>query len=229
MTMTNGLRSQPLEEFQSAPEICVDSVSQPVTKFQSQFVDCMEMYTDAATVARYLDHHEEWFRRCALPMVAEPLGATGYVIVIGKFGSMGFEIEPKIGLNLLPSDAGVYRIETLPVPNYTPVGYDVDFRAAMELVEHALTDADGEFEGNADRPNRITRVQWQLDLTVSIHFPKFIQALPNTLVQGTGDQLLKQIVRQMSRRLMHKVQEDFHGSNRLPMPKQHRKWFFQNS
>jgi Protein of unknown function (DUF1997) len=226
MTMTNGLRSQPLEQFQSAPEICVDSVSQPVTKFQSQFVDCMEMYTDAATVAHYLDHHEVWFRRCALPMVAEPLGKTGYVIVIGRFGSMGFEIEPKIGLNLLPQDGGVYRIETLPVPDYTPMGYDVDFRAAMELVEHPFTAADGDFEGVANLPSQITRVQWQLDLTVSIHFPKFIQALPTSLVQGTGDQLLRQIVRQISRRLMHKVQEDFHGSNQLPMPKQHRKWFF---
>jgi Protein of unknown function (DUF1997) len=218
------MQAQPTDPTNSsyAPPLSIAPVSDPV-QFKSQYIDCMEMYADAAIVAEYLDHHSQWFGRCAEPMTVEPVGSTGYVLVIGRYGSFGFELEPKIGLNLLPGDENVYRIETIPVPNYTPQGYDVDFKAAMELVEHdrSLDDDDG------DAPLRMTRVQWQLDLTVSIQFPKFIQALPANLIHGTGETLLKQIVRQVSRRLTHKVQEDFHTSRNLVMPKQARKWFFQ--
>jgi hypothetical protein len=218
------MQAQPTDSthLSYAPSPSIAPVSDPV-QFKSQFIDCMEMYADVAIVAEYLDHHADWFGRCAEPMTVEPVGKTGYVLVIGRFGSLGFELEPKIGLDLLPGDAGVYRIETIPVPNYTPQGYDVDFKAAMELVEHDRID-DDEY---LDAPLRMTRVQWQLDLTVSIQFPKFIQALPTQLVHGTGEKLLKQIVRQVSRRLTHKVQEDFHTTRNLVMPKQARKWFFQ--
>ena len=191
-----------------------------VVQFTTHFVDFMEMYAPSALVAEYLDQHSEWFHRCAEPMTVEPVGETGYMLVVGRYGAMGFELEPKIGLNLLPGDHGVYRIETIPVPNYASQGYDVDFKAAMELVEHDRTD------GDDNAPDRLTRVQWNLDLTVSIQFPKFIQALPPNLVLGTGEQLLKQIVRQVSRRLTHKVQEDFHTTRNLTFPKQSPKWFF---
>jgi hypothetical protein len=43
-------------------------------------------------------------------------------------------------------------------------------------------------------------------------FPKFIRRLPQGLIQGTGDRVLAQIVRQVSRRLTAKVQDDFHAS-----------------
>lgn len=193
------------------------------TQFRSLFVDYMEMHADVRTVAEYLDAHPVWFRRCAHPMTAEPLGKNGYALVIGRFGSFGYEIEPKIGLHLLPQDAGVYRIETIPIPGYETVGYDVDFRAAMELVE-ALPEEPASHEASL-----ITRVQWQLDLTVSIQFPRFIHALPQSLIQNTGDRLLRQIVRQVSNRLTRKVQEDFHASHSVPMPKRARKWFFQKA
>jgi hypothetical protein len=186
------------------------------TRFHNHFVDSMEMYAEAAVVAAYLDDHADWFHRCALPMRAEPLGIHGYILTIGKFGSMGYEIEPKIGLHLLPGEHegnnDVYRIETIEVPDYTPPGYVVDFRAAMELVEQAS-------------PTPLTHVQWQLDLTVDIHFPKFIQALPANLVQRTGEIMLEQIVRQASRRLTHKVQEDFHSTRQIAMPKPEKRWF----
>lgn len=182
-----------------------------VTEFRSTFTDCMEMYANAATVAQYLDGHQDWFRRCASPMEAEAIGATGYALSLGRFGSMGYNIEPKIGLDLLPQDAGVYRIRTIEVPDYQPVGYDVDFQAALELNEH---------EPNEEKLNVdcLTRVEWTLDLGVSIEFPRFIRVLPNNVVKGTGDRLLHQIVRQISRRLTHKVQEDFHTSMGLPTP-----------
>jgi hypothetical protein len=75
----------------------------------------------------------------------------------------------------------------------------------------------------------MTRVEWQLDLTVSIHFPRFIQALPKSLIQSTGDRLLRQIVRQVSNRLTRKVLEDFHKTHGLPAPKLAKRWFFQKS
>ncbi|XHX77801.1 MAG: DUF1997 domain-containing protein [Stenomitos frigidus ULC029] len=185
------------------------------TQFRSHFVDCMEMPADVQTVAKYFDAHSVWFRNCAQPMVAEPLGNNGYALVIGRFGSYGYQVEPKIGLHLLPQNHGVYWIETIAIPGYTTPGYDVDFQAVMKLIE--------------DLSTKTTRVEWQLDLTVSIQFPRFIQALPKSMVQNTGDSLLRQIVRQVSNRLTRKVLEDFHKTHGLPAPKLAKRWFFQKS
>jgi Protein of unknown function (DUF1997) len=195
--------------------------------FHGSFASCMEMYTDAATVANYLDVHRAWFPRCAQPMSTEPIDENGYALTIGRFGSFGYEVEPKIGLNLLPQDQGVYRIQTIAVPNYTSPGYEVDFQAALQLIETA-PDASllsALKRANIEVPGQITRVEWELDLKVVIQFPRFIQALPKHLVQNTGDRLLNQIVRQVSRRLTHKVQEDFHATVNVPFPKKHRKRF----
>lgn len=185
------------------------------------------MCADARTVAQYLDQHHEWFRRCAQPMNVEPIGRNSYALLIGRFGSFGYEVEPKIGLNLLPQEEGVYRIETVPVPGYTATGYDVDFRAAMELVETPFEDAPDHHDRSVHP--LITRVQWHLDLTVMIQFPRFIHALPKALIQSTGDRLLRQIVRQVSTRLTRKVLEDFHQTHGLPIPKRSHRWFFHKS
>jgi hypothetical protein len=126
-----------------------------------------------------------------------PLGENGYALTIGRFGAFGYEVEPKIGLELLPPDEGVYRIRTIPIPDYQAPGYDVDYHAALQLREDFTETI-------------VTKVEWELDLTVCLHFPRFIQRLPKSLIQSTGDRLLNQIVRQVSRRLTRKVQEDFH-------------------
>ena len=196
------------------------------TKLYSQYIDSMEMFADVGTVAAYFDDHPAWFRRCAQPMKAEPLGDNGYALVIGRFGSYGFIVEPKIGLHLLPQESGIYRIETIPVPNYEPQGYDVDFRAAMELVELDADEPHIQIEEGSDRPAKITRVQWHLDLTVTVQLPRFVhRALPQSLIQSTGDRLLHQIVRQVSQRLTRKVLEDFHTSQNLPIPRRSNRWF----
>ncbi|KAM3091707.1 DUF1997 domain-containing protein [Phormidesmis sp. 146-35] len=197
----------------SQPGDAIPSVTEP-TQFHSHFVDSMEMSADPKTVAEYLDAHHGWFRRCAHPMQVDAIGQNSYALTIGNFGAFGYEIEPKVGLDLLPQQEGVYRIETVPVPDYVTAGYEIDFRGAMELVE--LSQVQASF--------KTTRIQWQLDLLVSIQFPKFIHALPDHLIQKTGDRVLKQVVRQVSRRLTHKVQEDFHTSRGLPLPKRSRKW-----
>ena len=185
-------------------------LSEP-TYFHGEFTNCMEMFADAPTVAKYLDAHQGWFRRCAKPMTADPLGETGYALTIGRFGSFGYEVEPKIGLDLLPAENGVYRINTIDIPNYVPPGYQVDFNASLQLVE----------TGSGDQ--KMTRVEWELDLKIHIHFPRFIQKLPKSLIQGTGDRLLNQIVRQVSKCLTHKVQEDFHSTVGVPFPKNRRR------
>ena len=192
--------------------------------FQGYYASCMEMWADAATVEAYLNVHGDWFRRCASPMTAEPLGENGYALTIGKFGALGYDIEPKIGLHLLPQDAaGVYRIETIPIPDYVALGYDVDFQAALHLVESATADQQGILP-TPGLSDRMTQVVWDLHLDVAIHFPRFIHALPQHLIQSTGDRLLNQIVRQVSRCLTHKVQEDFHHTRDLPFPKKARKY-----
>ena len=205
-------------QYMDTPEVVWDvaanlpetekSIADTMTRFHGQFADCMEMYACAATVAEYFNSHREWFYRCAVPMKVEPIGETGYALTIGRFGSFGYDVEPKVGLELLPPDEGIYQIKTIAVPDYVPPGYDVDFKAQMQLLEQP-----------ASSETEFTLVEWHLDLSVDIHFPKFIQRLPKSVVQNTGDRLLNQIVRQVSRRLTHKVQEDFHKSYGLPFPR----------
>jgi hypothetical protein len=197
------------------------------TCFHGNYASVMDMFADAKTVAAYLDVHHEWFHRCAHPMKAEPLGENGYALTIGQFGSFGYEIEPKIGLDLLPQDQGVYRIRTIPIPGYEFNGYEVDFQAALQLVEVDVDLSLYSLPSNFDPknlPSQMTRVEWELKLDVEIRFPRFIQALPMSIIQTTGDRLLNQIVRQASRCLTHKVQDDFHSTQGIPIPK-HRKKF----
>lgn len=207
---TDDLSSQTADKFE------------PV-RFHGYFEDCMEMFADAQTVAEYLDAHQGWFRRCAHPMQAEPLGKNGYAMTIGRFGSFGYQVEPKIGLELLPPEEGIYRIKTIPVPGYNPPGYDVDFNATQWLVEVNASDVDERLAAVLGKNAKITRVEWRLDLVVTIEFPKFIYRLPMSLIQSSGDRLLAQIVRQVNRRLTQKVQQDFHSSLGIPMPEKSRK------
>jgi hypothetical protein len=175
--------------------------------FQHHFTDAMLMGADVKIVGKYLDTHQGWFTRCAQPMQVEAIGRDGYALTIGKFNSFGYAVEPKIGLELLPQDSGVYRIQTIAIPDYQPPGYEVSFNAEMRLVETVAGTQLG------------TKVDWNLDLSVRIQFPKFIHKLPKRAIQNTGDGLLKQIVNQVSRRLTHKVQQDFHGNLGLKIPK----------
>lgn len=185
---------------------------------EGQYTGQMDMGADHDTVIAYLDRHQEWFERCASPMAVEPIAVDGYALVIGRFRALGYEVEPKIGLHLLPQSAGIYRIETIPVPDYEAPGYEVDFNAAMELQPCA--------EGDVAST---TRVEWDLHLVVKLHMPRFIQALPPALVKTSGDKVLNQIVRQVSKRLTRKVQEDFHQANGLSLPESyHRHRFWSN-
>ncbi len=185
-----------------APDL---SLSQPFC-FNHHFTDAMPMGADIHTVGRYLDAHQGWFTRCAHPMTVDAIGQNAYALTIGKFGSFGHIVEPKIGLELLPQDRGVYRIKTVEIPNYTPPGYEVSFNAEMRLVEIV------------DGTTLATKVEWDLDLNVYLQFPKFIHKLPKKVIQGTGDKILKQIVTQVSRRLTHKVSADFHENLGLKTP-----------
>lgn len=183
------------------------------TRFYGRYNDCMEMYAAPGSVAEYLNNHASWFSHCAEPMKVEPLSENGYALVIGRFGAFGYDVEPKIGLELLPPEEGVYRVCTMAIPDYQPPGYDVDYRSSLRLVENENVTDDA-----AISFGEMTRVEWELDLTVDIHFPKFIQRLPKSLIESTGDRLLNQIVRQVSRRLTRRVQEDFHQSCGISFP-----------
>ncbi len=202
----------------------VPNSASEITLFRSHFQDCMEMYAEAEKVTAYLDAHQNWFTRCAHPMKVELIGQNAYALVIGRFGSFGYEVEPKIGLELLPQENKIYRIRTIPVPNYVAQGYEVDFHASQTFVEIPTSEyfQKNEHEGDS-LPKAVTLVEWELDLTVGMRFPRFIQKLPQSLIQSTGDQLMRQVVRQVSRRLTHKVQEDFHSSLAIPMPKKLKK------
>jgi|TARA_B100001939_G_scaffold332353_1_gene331282 hypothetical protein len=180
----------------------------------------MEMLAPTAVVADYLDRHEVWFERCAAPIQVTALDQQSYGLTLGRFGNFGFEIEPTISLRLLPQDQLIYRIETTDLAWGDPTlrnPYEVDFQARMELKPWA--------EAEGMDPGLATAVSWDLDLSVWIRLPQVITVLPDGLVQSSGDHLLRQIVRQVSRRLTWKVQEDFHGQYSLKCPPRRRAAF----
>jgi Protein of unknown function (DUF1997) len=206
VTETSGSLTNPESVAAQDPVELDPNQPQPFC-FQHHFTDAMLMGADVKTVSKYLDTHQGWFTRCAQPMQVVSIGRDGYALTIGKFNSFGYAVEPKIGLELLPQNSGVYRIQTIAIPDYQPPGYEVSFNAEMRLIETLAGTQLG------------TKVDWNLDLRVSIQFPKFIHKLPKRAIQSTGDGLLKQIVTQVSRRLTHKVQQDFHGNLGLKIPK----------
>jgi len=170
---------------------CDDSLEQQQTfVFTAKFTGRMDMHSDLETVATYLNAHEGWFYRCAEPMTVLPLGENGYVL-------------------------------TIPIPDYETPGYDVNYLASMELKE-VVGNQDvankGFFNQKPVIPQCITQVNWNLDLSVKVEFPKFMAKFSSALIQATGDRLLAQIIRQVSPRLTYKVQEDFHSSHNLPLP-----------
>ena len=180
---------------------------------EGHYAGKMDMAADSDTVGRYLNSHRGWFIRCAHPMQVEPISDHGYALVVGRFSVLGYEVEPKVGLYLSPLDHQVYRIDTMPVPGYVPPGYDVDFHAVMRL-------QDGP-EATPPATN-LTQVDWDLSLAVKIHMPRLLNSVPRSLLKTSGDRLLNQVVRQVSKRLTRKVQEDFHHSHNLPLPESYR-------
>ncbi|HLP90101.1 MAG TPA: DUF1997 domain-containing protein [Nostocaceae cyanobacterium] len=192
-------------------EVSINEPKPEMTKFLGRYEDSMEMYASGGKVSEYLNSHAVWFVDCAKPMSVESLGDNGYALTIGRFGAFGYDVEPKIGLELLNIDDDRYHIRTIPIPGYEYPGYDVDYKACLQLVTDEVND-------DSTGLREVTKVEWELDLTVQLHFPKFIQRLPHSLVQTTGDRLLNQIVRQVSRRLTRKVQEHFHQSLGIPFP-----------
>ncbi len=201
---------------------------QQVFRYASAFSDLMEMRAPAGVVAEYLDVHQAWFESCASPMDVMPLGERGYVLSLGRFGNFGFEVEPRIGLELLPRDNGVYSIITVPAAANDPAlagVYDVVFNASLELDEAGPERSNELSREDVDRLMAHTLVRWQLDLAVWIRLPSMLTLLPDGLLQSSGDHLLRQIVRQISRRLTWKVQEDFHARHGIPCPPRRRAQF----
>lgn len=197
--------------------------------FYTHFQGYMEMYSDPETIATYLQAHEGWFCRCAEPMKTEPIGNNGYILIVGRFGAFGYDVEPKMAVVLDPPVEGIYNMRSIPLPDEPNLGYTVDYQAAMQLQEIPLEAAGKGLEkvyrkqGITDLPDTITRVEWQLKMDVAVQFPKFIYRLPMSVIQSTGDRLLAQIVRQVSNCLNHKILKDFHSTYDRPFPRQPKK------
>jgi len=198
--------------------------------FQTQFRGRMEMFAPREEVDVYLQAHQGWFCRCAQPMQVEPLGEHGYVLTIGKFGALGFDVEPKIAVVLEPPEAGNYYMHTVPLPEPQALGYEVDYQALMTLQEVDADQLDAktlqQFEKKGSAlPSKITKVEWDLQMDVAVQFPSYIYKIPMKFIQSTGDRLLTEIVRQVSPRLTFKVQQDFHQERNLPLPSKSGRYF----
>lgn len=186
-----------------------DKAGKP-TKFVNHYVGYMDLWADKATVMAYLNAHQGWFRRCAKPFPADPIGDSGYALGVGKVGAFGFYVDPRVGLNLLPPENDVYRIQTIPIPDQAPQGYEVDFNAEMRLKE-----CPKEIE-----PGVMTAIEWDLDLVVTLQFPSFIHRMSGEMIQNTGNGVLAFVVKRMSSFLTAKVQADFHHTHQIKVPKQ---------
>jgi hypothetical protein len=192
-----------------AENTVADSKAFAPGKFSNHFVGYMDMYADAATAIAYLDAHQGWFCRCAHPLKVKAISSNAYALGIGHVGALGYKVDPRIGLDLLPQKEGVYRIRSIPLPDQEPQVYDVDFQAVMILKEQP-----------ADENGTVmTSVEWQLDLTVSIQLPKFVQVFPQHVLQKTGDTVLAHVVKSISQTLTAKVQTDFHKTIGVTIPK----------
>lgn len=212
--------------YEDQPEVTQEETEEivPSLNFETHFEGCMEMYSQIEIVSVYLQQHQGWFCRCAQPMKVEPLGDNGYILTVGRFGALGYEVEPKMAVILEPPQDQIYDMYSIPVPNYIPPGYEVDYQSSMQLSEipvhesyPGLKDAYKKHK-RSDLPKIITHVKWQLHLSVSVQFPKFIYKLPIGLIQKTGDRVLAEIIKQVSPRLTYKVQKDFHDRFDLPLP-----------
>ncbi len=192
-------------------------------EFNVLFSGYVDMFSDLETVAEYLAAHEGWFCRCAQPMAVQPFCQDGYLLNVGKFNSLGYEVEPKIAVVLEPPQNNLYVMRTVPIPDYEFPGYEVQYQSSMELNEIEVDTIkmslrDKIFANKQSIPKSITRLNWNLDLVVSVEFPSFVTRFPRNLIQKSGDHLLSQIVRQVSPRLSYKVQQDFHLSRSLAIP-----------
>ncbi|BFM38085.1 DUF1997 domain-containing protein [Synechocystis sp. LKSZ1] len=220
----------PIDDVPVGPETETEDLRAGPIPFYTQFVGKMDMFAEREQVAAYLQAHQTWFHRCAQPMTVTPLGENGYILTVGQFGALGFEVEPKIAVVLEPPQADQYWMHTIPLPDPACQGYEVDYQAVMTLAEVAAPTFSPELnrffqKHSLARPDRITRVEWQLQMTVAVQFPRYIYKLPLGLIQKTGDRLLTEIVRQVSPRLTYKVQQDFHRERGLPLPPKHSRSF----
>jgi hypothetical protein len=214
--LNDSLNFQPSQQTDNALTQQVES-----TWFQAKFEDCMVMYADVPLVAEYFANHRGWFCRCAEPMKTQPIGDNAYDILIGRFGAFGYQVEARVGLELAPPDEkGIYKINTIPIPGYVPPGYVVNYEANMSLVELSVDEFSAQHKLKPDQiPTAITGAKWTLELGVGVKFPQFIRSMSPALIQTTGDRLLRNIVKQVSRRLTHKTQLDFHTTYDIPFPK----------
>lgn len=192
--------------------------------FQTHFQGIMDMYGNREIVAEYLDHHEGWFVRCASPMKAEPFGDNGYTLTIGHYGSLGYELEPKMTVVFQIPEDNFYVMYSISNPDSNDQRYEVDYKSTMNIEEINTSEMSKIIEkiykkhGFTEIPSLITRINWKLDLQVKVKFPNFIYKLPMSLIQKSGDRLLTEIVKQISPRLSYKVQKDFHTRFNLPIP-----------
>ena len=195
---------------------------QPVT-FQTHFTGIMEMYSDSDTVCDYLSDHQGWFVRCAEPMKAIPYGDNGYTLIIGHYGAFGYNVEPQMSVILETPVNNHYTMYSVANPEFNHPGYQVNYRSEMTINSISIDNAAKGIEKVYHRhkttpPDIITCINWHLHLCVSVTFPAFIYKIPMSVINDTGDRLLRQIVRQVSPRLSYKVQKDFHSRLNLPIP-----------
>lgn len=178
----------------------------------------MGLCAPAAMAAAYLDAHSDWLAPCVQPMRAEPLGAQGYLLTIGRFDAFGYRVEPQMAVVFESPQVGLYQFYNVPLTDQPPEPlYKIHYQAAMQLQE---TNAAAVAWGASNRVIApiVTRVDWYLNLTVTWQLPRLMAHVPRDWTQNLGETGLAQILQQMTPRLTQAVQQDFHQRHALLMP-----------
>jgi len=161
-------------------------------RFQTQLNDQVVIACSSSFAYWYLQWHSVWFPNCAKPMQTKLIRHNAYQLTVGRFGAFGYQVEPRINLQMTPF-LDSFRISTLPLQDDGQL-YEVDFQAEMAIVPI---------------DSHRCQINWELNLVVEIPFPDFINAMPQKLIQKTGDRLLARVVREISKSVNEKIAVDF--------------------
>lgn len=175
----------------------------------------VDLETDRPTLAAYLRNHSEWVGHCFKPLKVDPLELAPllalnpecekgqcYRLQFFRIGGLGFEVEPCFGVRIWDESDTLFRLDSVKLPSDEGLPYRVKCAAFFELEEMP------QFSGQPT----LTRVHWTLDLDILMDLPRFLQALPQTMVKNVGSNVINRVTRSMSDRLTHNVCNDFYRS-----------------
>ncbi len=158
----------------------------------------VDLETDLDRLASHLERHSEWMERCLKPLTVYALSADDYKLQFFQISGLGFSLEPCFGVKVWSEPNYVYCLRSIPLPEDEALPYTVDCWSYYHL--ESIVESE------------VTRVNWKLKLHIVLDLPKFLQALPDSMVYQVGVRVINQVTRTMTDRLTRNVCTDYYQS-----------------